>query len=103
MLVKGVLFEDFVNYKEPVMYIAFPRCSFKCDEENGARYCQNWEVARQSNIEISATDLVERYLSNPITKGVVLSGLEPFDTPQQVLDFVRIFRTLSNGNQHNRN
>lgn len=96
MLIKGVLFEDFVNYKEPVMYIAFPCCSFKCDKENGARYCQNWEVARQPDIEISAIDLIERYLSNPITKGVVLSGLEPFDTPQQVLDFVKTFRMLSN-------
>lgn len=96
MFIKGVIFEDFVNYKKPVMYIAFPCCSFKCDKENGAQYCQNWKVARQPNIEISATDLVERYLSNPITKGVVLSGLEPFDTPQQVLDFVRAFRTLSN-------
>ena len=42
MFVKGIIDEDFVNYKKPVMYIAFPCCSFKCDKENGARYCQNW-------------------------------------------------------------
>ena len=96
MFVKGIIDEDFVNYKKPVMYIAFPCCSFKCDKENGARYCQNWEVARQPNIEVSEMDLVKRYISNPITKGVVLSGLEPFDTPQQVLDFIRAFRVFSN-------
>ena len=39
MLIKGITDEDFVNYKKPVMYIAFPKCSFKCDNENGARYC----------------------------------------------------------------
>lgn len=96
MLVKGIIDEDFVNYKKPVMYIAFPCCSFKCDKENGARYCQNWEVARKPSIEVDPIELVKRYLSNPITKGVVLSGLEPFDTPDQVLDFVRAFRIFSN-------
>ena len=96
MLVKGIIDEDFVNYKKPVMYIAFPCCSFKCDKENGARYCQNWEVAREPSIEVDPIDLVKRYISNQITKGVVLSGLEPFDTPDQVLDFVRTFRVFSN-------
>ena len=92
MKIKGIIDEDFVNYKKPVMYIAFPKCSFKCDKENGARYCQNWEVARQPDIEISALKLIERYLSNPITQGVVISGLEPFDTPEQLLGFITAFR-----------
>lgn len=95
MIIKGVIFEDFVNFKKPVMYIAFPKCSFKCDKENGARYCQNWEVARQPDIEVSALSLIERYLSNPITQGVVISGLEPFDTPEQLLDFVKSFRAYT--------
>lgn len=92
MLIKGIIDEDFVNYKKPVMYIAFNKCSFKCDKENGARYCQNWEVARQPDIEVSASSLIERYLSNPITQGVVISGLEPFDTPEQLLGFIKAFR-----------
>ena len=95
MKVKGIVFEDFVNYKKAAMYIAFPKCSFKCDKENGARYCQNWEVARQPDIEISNLEVIERYLSNPITESVVIGGLEPFDTPEQLLDFIKSFRAYT--------
>ena len=35
MIVKGIITEDFVNYKEPCMTIEFPYCDFKCDRENG--------------------------------------------------------------------
>ena len=40
MIVKGILFEDFVNYKKAAMYIAFPKCDFKCDKENGIQLCR---------------------------------------------------------------
>ena len=92
MIVKGILFEDFVNYKKAAMYIAFPKCSFKCDKENGAQYCQNSKLARDPDIEVSNLSVIERYLSNPFTHGVVIGGLEPFDTPGQLLSFVKAFR-----------
>lgn len=92
MIVKGILFEDFVNYKKPVMYIAFPKCSFKCDKENGVQLCQNCSLAHDPDIEVSNLSVIERYLSNPFTHGVVIGGLEPFDTPEQLLSFVKAFR-----------
>lgn len=92
MRIKGILFEDFVNFKKPVMYIAFPKCSFKCDKENGAQLCQNSRLARDPDIEVSISSIIERYLSNPITHGVVIGGLEPFDTPEQLLSFITVFR-----------
>lgn len=92
MIVKGILFEDFVNYKKSVMYIAFPKCSFKCDKENGVQLCQNCSLARDPDIEVSNLSVIERYLSNPFTHGVVIGGLEPFDTPEQLLSFVKAFR-----------
>lgn len=92
MRVKGVVFEDFVNYKKPVMYIAFPQCDFKCDKENGVQLCQNCSLAREADIEIPDFKVIERYLSNPITEGVVIGGLEPFDTPNQLLKFIKAFR-----------
>lgn len=92
MIVKGIVDEDFVNYKKPVMYIAFPKCDFKCDRENGVQLCQNCDLARQPNIEISDLEVIKKYLSNPITEGVVIAGLEPFDTPKQLLNFVKAFR-----------
>ena len=39
MLVKGIIDEDFVNYKKPSMYIAMPNCSFKCDKDCGRAVC----------------------------------------------------------------
>ena len=92
MRVKGIVDEDFINFKKAAMYIAFPKCDFKCDRENGTQLCQNCHLARQPDIEISNSKVVERYLSNPITESVVIAGLEPFDTPEQLLSFVKTFR-----------
>ena len=33
MIIKQLIDEDFVNYKVPSMFIAFPRCTFKCEKE----------------------------------------------------------------------
>ena len=92
MKVKGIVDEDFINFKKAAMYIAFPKCDFKCDRENGVQLCQNCHLARQPDIEISILEIIERYLSNPITESVVIAGLEPFDTPEQLLDFIKAFR-----------
>lgn len=92
MKVKGIVDEDFINYKLPSMYIAFPNCSFKCDKENGNQYCQNWNLAKEPNIEISKEELIERYISNPITEAIVLGGLEPFDSEYDLLPFIDTIR-----------
>ena len=80
MFIKGLVDEDFVNYKKPSMFIAFPYCSFKCDKEAGCSICQNGRLANEENIEISINDIVDRYISNPITQAIVCGGLEPFDS-----------------------
>ena len=53
MILKQIIDEDFVNYREPSMYLIFPHCSFKCDKENGTQYCQNRGLALEPDIEIS--------------------------------------------------
>ena len=45
MLIKGIIDCDLINYKEPCLTIETPKCSFKCDKENGVQLCQNWELA----------------------------------------------------------
>ena len=80
MLIKGLTDEDFVNYKKPSMYIAFPNCDFKCDREAGCSICQNSSLAHEPDIDISFIEIVSRYVKNPITKAVVFGGLEPFDS-----------------------
>ena len=95
MIVKGIIDEDFVNYKKPSMIIEMPYCSFKCDKESGQQVCQNATLATAPDIEISIIHLINRYLKNPITQAVVFQGLEPFDSLDYLISFIRLFRELS--------
>jgi organic radical activating enzyme len=79
MTIKGLVEEDFSNYKKPSMFIIFPYCSFKCDTEAGCTVCQNSTLANEPNMDISIIEIVSRYVKNPITKSIVMGGLEPFD------------------------
>jgi organic radical activating enzyme len=92
MIIKGLVDEDFVNYRKPSMFIIFPTCTFKCDKENGCSLCQNSKLAHEPNIHISIEDIVNRYTSNPITKAIVCGGLEPLDSPEDLLGLVRTLR-----------
>lgn len=93
MLIKGLTDEDFVNYKKPSMYIAFPNCNFKCDREAGCAICQNSALANEKDIYISLIEIVSRYVKNPITKALVFGGLEPFDS---MIDLFAIIIELRN-------
>lgn len=88
MLIKGLVDEDFVNYKLPSMYIATATCSFKCDKEYGQPICQNSELVKQPTIDVPIDQLIGRYVLNPITNAVVFGGLEPFDQIEGVVDFI---------------
>ena len=92
MRIKGILDEDFVNYKLPNMFISSAVCSFKCDKENGANVCQNSSLANQETLDISDYELVQRYLKNDITQAVCIAGLEPFDQFDELMHFVKEYR-----------
>lgn len=91
---KGVVFEDFVNYKKPSMYLAFPKCDFKCDRECGRAVCQNSQLANSENISVNIQRLVEKYLKGDIAKAVVCGGLEPLDSFEQLYAFIKYFRVF---------
>jgi len=93
MIIKQLLDEDFVNYYKPSMFIGFPICSWKCEKECGERVCQNSALATSPNININVHDLVNRYITNPITKSIVVGGLEPFDSWRDLKDLVSLLRT----------
>lgn len=88
MKIKGLITEDFVNYKKASMTIIFPYCTFKC----GKDYCQNSPLAKSPIIEISIDDIVNRYINNPITEAIVMQGLEPFDSWNDLKEFVKQLR-----------
>lgn len=96
MLIKNIIQEDFVNYKKPSMFIAFPFCSFKCERECGIKCCQNSPLAQMPNIEVSIDTIVEAYLNNDITRAIVFGGLEPLDSFDDVYALIKAFRERTN-------
>lgn len=88
MIVKGIIDEDFINYKKPSMVILFPNCTFKCEKECGLQVCHNSTLVNQKNIRIVDFEIADRYISNNITKAIVLGGLEPMDNFEDMIQFI---------------
>lgn len=91
-----VVFEDFVNYKKPSMVIEFPYCTFKCNHECGKNICQNYQLKDSEVLELEPDDLISEYSKDPVTEAVVMQGLEPFDSMDDVIAFVDRFRDSFN-------
>ena len=85
---KGVVMEDFLQYKVPCMVLEFPNCSFKCDKEAGVPVCQNGKLASAPAQEYDVYQICKAYLSNDITKAICCQGLEPFDSIGDVMSLV---------------
>lgn len=92
MKLKGLIEEDFCNYKKTSMFLIFPYCSFKCDHECGRAVCQNSALAKEQIIDVSMVDLINKYCNNPITKSIVFGGLEPFDSWNELCIFILLIR-----------
>ena len=98
MILKGVIDEDFVNYKKPSMTLIFPKCSFKCDKECGMQVCQNSELAFAPIISTTYATEYHRYANNPITQAIVMQGLEPFDSLDDLYGFIQYVRDFEHCN-----
>ena len=93
MIVKEIRDEDFTSYKKPSMVIGFPSCTFKCERECGCQgMCQNLALVTAPDIEIGYESIVDRYLKNPITKAIIMAGLEPFDSALSLIGLINCFR-----------
>lgn len=97
MIIKQLRDEDFTNYRLPSMVVGFPSCTFKCEKECGCKgMCQNSELAISPEIEITPKAIVDRYMSNPISKAMVCGGLEPFDSFDDLIHLLAEFRSVTN-------
>ena len=92
MKIKGIIFEDFINYKKPCMTIEMPYCDFKCDRECGERVCQNSALAAAADIEIEMDSIIKQYKTNDIPQAIVFQGLEPFDSWHDLFYLIKRFR-----------
>ena len=95
MIIKGIIFEDFINYKKPCMTIEMPRCDFKCDRECGQNVCHNSALAIADNITIDVDSIIQAYLNNPITEAICFQGLEPFDSFDDMIKVVHRLKELN--------
>ena len=84
--------EDFTNYKKPSMYIAFPSCTFKCERECGQKICQNSSLVQSTTLEVGVKSIVNKYINNTITSAIVIGGLEPFDSKEDLFILISYFR-----------
>lgn len=96
MKIRGLTDYDIINYKEPTLFIAFPYCNFKCDIESASQNCQNSELIKQPLIDIPLIKIFDIYKANPLTKGIVCGGLEPFDSFDELEWLCHVFRDFSN-------
>lgn len=75
VMLKGIIWEDMVNYKKISTTLMFPTCDFKCGD-----FCQNSGLAAARSEKYDIDEILDAFKNNPITEAIVLQGLEPFDT-----------------------
>ena len=97
MRLKGIKAEDFVNYRHPSLFLASCFCDFKCCKESGLAIsvCQNSALAQSKVKDIPNEAIYAHYANNPITKAVVIGGLEPMLQAAEIRDLIDLFRIRS--------
>ena len=89
MIIKQIVDEDVCNYKKTSMVVAFPHCTMKCGDA-----CQNKHLADDPDIEIEPQAIVKRYYKNDFSNAMVLQGLEPLDSLNDVMDLITALRDV---------
>lgn len=98
MRIKAIVAEDFINYKLPSMFISTCFCDYKCCTELGIDIgvCQNAPLSQMQTYEISNEVIYNNFINNPITKAIVIGGLEPMIQFNELLELIKYFREREN-------
>jgi hypothetical protein len=99
MKLKLIQDETFQDYAFAIsMLIACEKCDYKCATDGGfsPAICQNSHLAQMPTINLTNEQIYERYKSNPITRAVVLGGMEPFLQFEEIFDLIKYFRLQNN-------
>ena len=94
MIIRTIVDEDFINYKQPSMYIGTAYCNGKCCREAGIpmSVCQNDEWRKTATVAMADDDIIKRYLSNDITSAICFAGLEPFEQFSEMFGLISKLR-----------
>lgn len=84
MILIDVKTDNITDYKKTSMLIAFPYCAGKCEG------CQNAHLQNyRTTISVSADDIADLYANLKTHEAIVMAGLEPFDSFDDVLDIIK--------------
>lgn len=91
---KGIVAEDFVNYKKPSLFLISSICNWKCCKEANIpiTICQNNPLIDKPTKEFSIESIYTLYVNNDITKAIVIGGLEPFMQFDEFISLIDYFR-----------
>ena len=86
--------EDFVNFSKPSLFLITSQCDWKCCKEQDIdiSICQNQPLCNQPTKEFTSESLYNAYMSNDISKAVVIGGLEPILQFDEVYELILYFR-----------
>lgn len=91
MLLIDVKTDNITDYKKTSMYLVFPYCSGKCGPE-----CQNKHLRNISQyIQVRPSDIVDLYATLKTHEAIVMGGLEPLDSIDDVIDIIKEFNNIS--------
>jgi len=92
---KGVVMDDFCNYKRPSMFLISSFCDWKCciEQKLPLTSCQNEPLHEYESKKFTYKSLYNAYKDNTITEAVVIGGLEPFIQDTEVYGLMKYFRS----------
>lgn len=88
---RDIIYERFGDYKEPSLFLCSSSCDWKCCKDN-PKICQNMAIAKQPSADICIEKIYKKYISNNITKAIVIGGLEPMLQSDEVISLIKYFR-----------
>lgn len=90
----NIVDECFQDYVKTSMLVSFPECSGKCWKELGLapEVCHNYFYYNMIGQMYDTEEIVKRYMKNNITSAIILGGLEPLDSFDDLISLVTEFR-----------
>lgn len=79
------------------MFIGATSCDWKCCKEQNlpCSICQNYSWSKNEIKNIDNQILIDSYVNNDLTEAIVFGGLEPFLQFDELIEFIKEFRKIS--------
>jgi hypothetical protein len=97
MKLKTIVDEVFGDFNLMGMLIAVPECTTKCWARQGldSSICQNDHLRNAPTMDIADYSIIKRYIKNENTKCIIFSGLDAYDSKDEIIAFIKKFRDIS--------